>query len=98
MKINKIATAGTLESSDILITIEPAAVGGIRIELSSVVEKQFGEHIRQVIRETATKHGVRDALIIANDRGALDCTIVSRVTTALYRSAERIQTEWGVQR
>ena len=45
MKILKSAVAGTMESSDIMITIEPA-VSGISIDLTSTVEQQFGRKIR----------------------------------------------------
>jgi citrate lyase subunit gamma (acyl carrier protein) len=94
MKIKKRAVAGTLESSDIMVTIEPNAKDEIQIELSSVVEKQFGGHIRQIILETLNKHGVSQASVTVNDRGALDCTIMARVTTAIYRGAENMQSQW----
>jgi citrate lyase subunit gamma (acyl carrier protein) len=98
MKINKRATAGTLESSDVMVTVEPTVENAIQIKLSSVVEKQFGGHIRQVIVETAQKHGVKQAVITVNDRGALDCTIAARVATAIYRGAECAQSEWEAKK
>ena len=48
MEIKNTAMAGTLESSDISITIE-ANDNGIEINLKSSVEKQFGKQIRRVI-------------------------------------------------
>ena len=36
------ATAGTMESNDIMITLEPAQSGGIQISLTSNVLQQFG--------------------------------------------------------
>ena len=51
MKINQ-ATAGTLESGDIMINLSPADNEGISIELNSTVEYQFGKQIRSVIEET----------------------------------------------
>ena len=39
----KIASAGTVESSDILITIAPNEQEQIELSLESSVEKQFGE-------------------------------------------------------
>jgi citrate lyase subunit gamma (acyl carrier protein) len=98
MKIKDTATAGTLESSDIMVTVTPAATGGIQIELKSVVEKQFGGHICQVIKETAEKHGLSNAVIIANDRGALDFAIAARVATAIYRGAGIVQNQWEVKK
>ncbi|MDR3589501.1 MAG: citrate lyase acyl carrier protein [Negativicutes bacterium] len=79
--------AGTLESSDIMITIAPAKPGaGLTIELASPVIKQYGDQIRKVIGDTLAENGVGDALIHANDKGALDCTIKARVLAALSRS------------
>ena len=46
VSINKCASAGTLESSDLYVEIEPSEKG-ISIELESVVEKQFGEKIKK---------------------------------------------------
>lgn len=87
-----------MESSDILITVEPGSKSGLEIKLSSVVEKQFGRRIRRVIAETAEKHGLSDALITANDRGALDCTIAARVATAIYRGAGSVQDQWEAKK
>lgn len=82
----KEAYAGTLESGDIMIQIEPAETQGLTIELNSTVMYQFGEQIRNVITETLTGLGVTDALVKATDKGALDCTIRARVTAAAVRA------------
>lgn len=82
----KEAYAGTLESGDIMILIEPAETQGLTIELNSTVMYQFGEQIRNVITETLTDLGVTDALVKATDKGALDCTIRARVTAAAVRA------------
>jgi citrate lyase subunit gamma (acyl carrier protein) len=87
MKLIKNAIAGTLESSDIQIIIEPREEAGIEIELKSSVEKQFGRQIRKVIKETIESLKVENARVIATDKGALDCTIKARVQAAAYRSA-----------
>ena len=50
MDIIKKASAGTLESSDAYVEIEPGT-DGIRLELESVVEQQFGDSIRALVRE-----------------------------------------------
>ena len=54
MKLIEIANAGTLESSDIQIIIEPNENGGIVIELESVVKAQFGEQVEDVIIYSAS--------------------------------------------
>lgn len=87
MKIIATGMAGTLESSDIQITIEPRDAGGVEIALKSSVEKQFGKQIRKVIDETLTALAVENAYVIAVDKGALDCTIKARVQCAAYRAA-----------
>lgn len=82
----KRACAGTVESSDIYVEIEPLAAGsGIALTVSSVVYAQFGEEIERVIRETLAELGVADAKVTASDRGAVDCTIRARVETAVCR-------------
>lgn len=87
MEIIKNSIAGTLESSDIQIMIEPKEENGIEIELTSSVEKQFGKQIRKTIKETIEKLRVENARVIATDKGALDCTIKARVECAVYRAA-----------
>ena len=49
MKIDKAAIAGTLESSDCMVTVEPGN-GSVELELESVVMNQFGEQIQKVVR------------------------------------------------
>lgn len=85
----KSASAGTLESSDILIQITPLATGmGTEIDLESAVIYQFGTQIRQVIAGVLAEEGIVDVKVLAVDRGALDCTIKARVRTAISRSRE----------
>ena len=45
MKITQQSHAGTLESGDVLIRIQPVDSHDVEIELESVVEKQFGAAI-----------------------------------------------------
>lgn len=85
MTINKPAKCGTLESNDIFIMVAPAD-NGITIELESVVEKQFGEHIKKLIKTKIKEMGVSSIFIKAQDKGALDYTILARVEGAIKRS------------
>lgn len=93
MDIMQTAVAGSLESSDIMITVNPAT-DGITIDLESSVEKQFGRRIRQVIEETLKHLGVDGVLVQAVDKGALDCTIQARTIAAVHRSAGLDQYKW----
>lgn len=88
MEIVKSGMAGTMESGDIQIIIEPAVKEEIEIFLNSPVERQFGKQIRSVIAETLKEMGVKKAIIKANDKGALDCTIRARVQTAVCRAVD----------
>lgn len=86
MEINKISKAGTVESNDIYIVMMPNPEGGIELELESIVMKQFGEEIRRVILETLESLEVKNAIVKAQDKGALDYTIKARVETAVKRA------------
>lgn len=90
--------AGTLESSDITISIEPNEGKGIEIQLKSTVENQFGNQIRKVIREKLEELGVTDVLVRANDKGALDYTIKARVITAVSRATQTNCFPWEVKK
>lgn len=86
MEINKISRAGTVESNDIYIVIMPNDNSGIEIEVESIVIKQFGDDIKRVILETLEELEVNNAIVKAQDKGALDYTIKARVETAVKRA------------
>lgn len=96
MKIQKAAMAGTLESSDAQVTVEPGE-GGVELELTSSVMNQYGRQIKAVILETLKRLEVTDARVTVVDKGALDCTLKARVECVVFRacgqSAENIP--WG---
>ena len=87
MKILKNAVAGTMESSDVYVQIEPGT-DGIQLQLESVVAQQFGESIQHVVREVLQEQGVENANVRVVDRGALECVIRARVETAILRGKE----------
>jgi citrate lyase subunit gamma (acyl carrier protein) len=86
MIITKRATAGTMQSSDLMVQVEPADHLDIRIE--STVKKQFEHLIRARIEAVLERHAVTHALVTVSDRGALDYAIEARVETALRRAGE----------
>ena len=96
MQILKPATAGTLESSDLMVTLEPGN-DGIELSLTSSVMNQYGRQIKKTVLETLERLEVKDAKVTVVDKGALDCTIKARVECAVFRandaSAENIP--WG---
>ncbi len=93
MKIVKAAQAGTVESSDIVVKIEPNETG-VEIELTSSVFQQYGTQIEAVIRETLKELGVENARVVAVDKGALDCTVRARTQAAAFRAADSTDYPW----
>ena len=86
MEITKAAMAGTLESSDVQITVEPNA-DGTAVDIGSTVLNQYGRQIKAVVLETLNALGVKGAKVTVVDQGALDCTIRARTECAVYRAA-----------
>jgi len=84
MEIVRRATAGTMESSDAYIEIEPGE-NGVSIQLESVVLEQFGDAIESTVQDVLKDLGVENARVRVVDRGALDCVIRARVETAVVR-------------
>jgi citrate lyase subunit gamma (acyl carrier protein) len=95
MKILKPAVAGTLESSDVQVTVEPGN-GTLELSIESNVIHQFGKQIRHVIIETLDRLEVTDAKVTVVDKGALDCTLKARVECAVFRSNDQTEAlPWG---
>ena len=96
MQILKPATAGTLESSDLMVTLEPGN-GGIELSLTSSVMNQYGRQIKKTVLETLDRLEVKDAKVTVVDKGALDCTIKARVECAVLHSCDKSQANipWG---
>ena len=96
MEILKAAMAGTLESSDAQVMVEPADEG-IELTLESSVMNQYGRQIKATVLETLERLGVENARVSVVDKGALDCTIKARVECAVFRScgASEANIPWG---
>ena len=95
MEILKSAAAGTLESSDCLVTVEPGE--GITLDLSSSVMNQYGRQIKAAVLETLERLDVKNANVTVVDKGALECTLKARVECAVFRScdASAANIPWG---
>lgn len=85
MNILQCASAGTFESSDAYVEIEPSS-DGVLIEVESVVAKQFGAKIKNAVSDVLSENGVSAAKVRIVDRGALECVIRARVETAIFRA------------
>lgn len=95
MDIKKFAMAGTLESSDVQVTVEPGN-GSIDLSIESSVIHQFGRQIRDTVLDTLKRLNVNNAKVKIVDKGALDCTLKARVECAVYRSNDITENlPWG---
>ena len=94
MTIKKTASAGTLESSDCMVTVSPAEDGKQTVYVESIVMTTFGDQIREEVEGLLKQYDVGPAVVEINDKGAIECVIRARVTTALFRAAEE-KFNWG---
>ena len=94
MLVKKAAMAGTLESSDAQVTVEPGN-GTVELSIESSIH-QFGKQIKATVLETLKRLEVTDAKVTVVDKGALDCTLKARVECAVYRSNDITENlPWG---
>jgi citrate lyase subunit gamma (acyl carrier protein) len=84
MRIARKAQAGTMQSSDLMVALEPA--DDLSVEIASTVKKQFDHLIRAVVSEVLASHDVTAGRVRVSDRGALDYAIRARLETALQRA------------
>lgn len=95
MEIKKSAMAGTLESSDCMVTVEPGD-GKVEFTLDSSVINQYGNQIRKVALQTLKNLGIDNVRLSIVDKGALDCTIRARIEGAVYRAVDQYENlPWG---
>ena len=95
MIIEKNAVAGTLESSDAQVTVEPAE-SGIELDITSSVMNQYGRQIRATVLETLERLDVKNGRVTVVDKGALDCTLKARIEGAVFRATGQTENiPWG---
>lgn len=95
MEIKKPAMAGTLESSDCQVTVEPGE-GRVEFNLESAVINQYGNRIKEVVLETLKNLEIDNVKLTMVDKGALDCTIKARVEGAVFRAVDQYEKlPWG---
>ncbi len=96
MDIVNNASAGTLESSDLLVKVSPSTDGTLTVHIQSEVMKQFGGQIRATVMQTLDALKVSAATLVISDKGALDCVVKARVQAALLRGAGSSELDWAV--
>ena len=90
MKIAKTAIAGTLESSDAMITLTPIG-SGVTIEVESVVFEQFGADIERALREVLDTFSVGCVKVHVRDQGAVECVLKALLETAIIRAGKEAE-------
>lgn len=95
MDIRKKAIAGTLESSDAQITVEPAEQ--LELTIESSVMNQYGRQIKACALQTLGELGVETGKVKVVDKGALECTLKARIECAVFRSNDASESNipWG---
>ena len=88
MEIKQPAIAGTLESSDVMVSIHPNSEAKLEIQLQSIVKSQFGDAILQTTKEVLEAFGITTAIVSLNDKGALDWVLRARVQAACCCATE----------
>ncbi len=87
MELHRKAQAGTFESSDIMILIEPLKnKEGRKLEISSSVMLQYGDMLSELVNNILDKYEIENVHLIAKDKGALEPTIIARLETAITRA------------
>lgn len=86
MTIKKKGQAGTMQSSDLMVFVEPAEE--LTLEIESTVKKQFEHLIRAKLEQVLASQGITSGKIRISDRGALDYAIEARLEAALQRARE----------
>ena len=89
MELKHKATAGTLESSDVQVQVEPG--DHLDLHIPSSVMAQYGRQIRESAMEVLKNLEVEGAVVHIDDRGALDCTLRSRIQTAVFRAVDKVE-------
>ncbi|MGO9274158.1 MAG: aldolase/citrate lyase family protein [Terriglobia bacterium] len=72
--------------SDLNVTLDPRAAGGIEIEMESRVAPYYGKAIRVQARDVLETLGVANARVCIRDAGALPFVIAARLEAAVRRA------------
>ncbi len=85
MQIRRKASAGTMQSSDLMVIVEPGDT--LQVDVESTVKKQYEHLIRARISSILEQLEVGKGHIQVSDRGALDYAIAARIETAVRRAS-----------
>ena len=79
----KIGIAGSLESTDTMITVKES--DSLIIKVKSIVDEFFHDSIVKTIEDTLKELNISKIKVICEDKGVLDYTIKARLITAIQR-------------
>ncbi|MGD9604974.1 MAG: citrate lyase acyl carrier protein [Bacilli bacterium] len=79
----RIGVAGTLESSDVMITVREA--DALKITIESIVFNYFSKQIHDTILTTLNELNISKIDVLCQDKGALDYVIKARLIAAIER-------------
>ncbi len=83
----KNSVAGSLESSDVLVTVGSRGGGGkTNSTWRASSSNSSGRVSASVVEEVVAASGIKGAAVRIQDRGALECTLRARLETALERA------------
>jgi citrate lyase subunit beta / citryl-CoA lyase len=86
LKRGEAGRAGGDVRSDLHVSVEERACGGVEVELRSRVALYYGDNIRRQVRDLLHALGVEHASVSVMDEGALPFVIAARVEAAVRRA------------
>ena len=86
MQLLHTARAGTLESSDCVVTVSPS--DSFVLEYNGANSVIFAKRTEELVRGVLKKTGAENAKITIQDQGAIEITIKARLETALARASK----------
>lgn len=88
MILLRTASAGTLESSDCVVTVSPAE--GLELDYKGANSAVFAERTRLLVEDVAAQYALKGARISIQDQGALEITMRARIETAVERAGKGV--------
>ncbi|MCL8210079.1 citrate lyase acyl carrier protein [Spiroplasma attinicola] len=89
MEIKKIASAGSLDSSDVLVTVELNHKTENCITINSPFIRQFGQEMKNIVIKILNDLKINNCNIVIQDQGAINEVLIARIVTAISRATEQ---------
>ncbi len=79
--------------SDCWVSLELTDAGGIQVTVNSKVSVLYGESITELCQKGLAHLGIKNAVLVVEDAGALPFTLMARLETAVRRVVPDLKTE-----